>query len=178
MMSLRLDHLRAIAAMLAVLCGLAPWTLHAQERYLDIRPGGQFKPVTIAVAKFAGDDADGAKLSSILSNDFKRSVFLSPTDPSTFPEKDVNPEAPQIAAWLQSGAQFLVTGRTQKDGSGRIKTEFRLWDLATGQQAAGQQYTTDASNARRVAHIVGDAIFTRITGEKGFFDSRIVFVDE
>jgi TolB protein len=50
--------------------------------------------------------------------------------------------------------------------------------VATGQQAAGQQYVTDPNNARRVAHIVADAIFTRITGEKGFFDTRIVYIDE
>ena len=46
------------------------------------------------------------------------------------------------------------------------------------QQVAGQQYVTEAANSRRVAHLIADAIFTRITGEKGFFDSRVVFVDE
>ena len=80
-------------------------------------------------------------------------------------------------AWKATSAQFLVTGRVERGGEG-LKTDFRLWDLGTGQQIAGQQYTTEASNARRVAHIVSDAIFTRITGEKGFFDSRVVFVDE
>ena len=50
--------------------------------------------------------------------------------------------------------------------------------MATGAQVAGQQYTTDAANARRVGHLIADAVFTRVTGEKGFFDSRVVFVDE
>ena len=49
--------------------------------------------------------------------------------------------------------------------------QFRLWDIATGEQVAGQQYVTEARTARRVAHLIGDAVFTRITGEKGFFDS-------
>jgi TolB protein len=59
-----------------------------------------------------------------------------------------------------------------------LRTEFRLFDVASGAQIAGSQYVTDPYNARRVAHIISDAIFTRITGEKGFFDTRVVFVDE
>ncbi len=178
MMGLRLDHVRIIAAMAAALLAFLCLPAFAQERYLDIRPGNQFKPVTIAVTKFAGAEGDGAKITSIINNNFKRSVFLSPLDATSFPEQNINVEAPQFAAWQPTGAQFIVTGRTEKDGTGRIKTEFRLWDVSNGQQVAGQQYTTDASNSRRVAHIISDAIFTRITGEKGFFDSRIVFVDE
>jgi TolB protein len=169
---------RILAPLLAMLLLLATTPAFAEDRYLDIRPGGQFRPVTIAVTTFASDDADGAKISGIIANDFKHSVFLSPTDPASFPEKNVNPEAPQLAAWQATGAQFVVTGRNRRDGDGQLKTEFRLWDVSNGQQVAGQQYTTEASNSRRVGHIIADAIFTRITGEKGFFDSRVVFVDE
>ncbi|MGH6674653.1 MAG: Tol-Pal system beta propeller repeat protein TolB, partial [Xanthobacteraceae bacterium] len=61
---------------------------------------------------------------------------------------------------------------------GRLQTEFRLWDVSSGAQVAGEQYVTDPNNERRVAHIIADAIFTRITGEKGFFDTRIAFIDE
>ena len=75
-------------------------------------------------------------------------------------------------------AQFVVTGRSTRGPDGRLKTEFRLWDVTNGTQSAGQQDVTDPNNARRVAHIVSDAIFTKITGEKGFFDSRVAFVDE
>ena len=71
----------------------------------------------------------------------------------------------------------MLTGRSTP-GGGKLNTAFRLWDLSSGEQVAGQQYATDPSNARRVAHIVADAVFTRVTGEKGFLDSRVVFVDE
>ncbi len=114
---------------------------------------------------------------SIITNNFKRSVYLQPLDAASFAEPNADPDAPQLAAWKGTAAQFLVTGRVDRGGDG-LKTDFRLWDVGTGQQVAGQQYTTEASNGRRVAHIVSDAIFTRITGEKGFFDSRVVFVDE
>ena len=148
----------------------------AQSPYLDVRRGSNFQPIPIAVTNFAGDG--GAQITQIVTNNFRRSVFLSPLDPATFMEKTTNPEAPQMEQWKMVNAQFVVTGRAGRAPDGRMKTEFRLWDVTTGQQVAGQQYVTDPNNSRRVAHIVSDAIFTRITGEKGWFDSRVVFVDE
>lgn len=150
----------------------------AQDRYFDVRPGAEFKPVTIAVTQFGGDSGT-AQITSIITNNFSRSVFLAPIDPKTFVDHPVNPDVPlQMASWKAINAQFVVTGRTTHAGNGRLQTEFRLWDVTSGAQIAGQQYVTDPNNARRVAHIISDAIFTRITGEKGFFDTRIVFVDE
>jgi TolB protein len=61
---------------------------------------------------------------------------------------------------------------------GRLKAEFRLWDVATGQTLDGKQYFTQPDNWRRIAHIISDQIYERLTGEKGYFDSRVVFVDE
>lgn len=152
----------------------------SQEKYIDLTiRGGQFKPVSIALTPFVGEADGGAKVSQIIQGDFRRSVFLAPVDPKSFPEEIANPDQPpQMELWRAAATQFVVTGRAAKGPDGRIRTEFRLWDVATGQQAAGQQYVTDPNNARRVAHIVADAIFTRITGEKGLFDSRVVFIDE
>ncbi len=150
----------------------------AQDRYFDVRPGAAFKPVSIAVTQFAGDTA-GAQLTDIINNNFSRSVFLAPVDPQTFPNQVINPDQPpQMDTWRALNAQFVVTGSTGRSPDGRLQTDFRLWDVNSGAQVAGQQYVTDPNNARRVAHIISDAIFTRITGEKGFFDTRVVFVDE
>jgi TolB protein len=84
---------------------------------------------------------------------------------------------PRFPDWRQINAQALVTGRVTQ-GEGRLKAEFRLWDVFAGQQLHGQQYTTTADNWRRIAHIISDAIYERLTGDKGYFDSRVVFVDE
>jgi TolB protein len=154
-----------------------PHRAFAQSSYLDIRRGGNFTPIPIAVTNFVGEQ--GPALSGIITTNFARSVFLQPLEPRSFPQQITNPDqAPQMDAWRMINAQFVVTGRVARGPDGRLKTDFRLWDVSTGQQVTGQQYVTDPNNARRVAHIVSDAIFTRITGEKGFFDSRVVFVDE
>ena len=80
--------------------------------------------------------------------------------------------------WKTINAQALVTGRMTRQGDGRLKAEFRLWDVNTGQQLTGQQYFTSPEYWRRIAHIISDQIYERLTGEKGYFDSRVVFVDE
>lgn len=71
-----------------------------------------------------------------------------------------------------------VTGRATRQGDGRLKAEFRLWDVPQAQQLTGQQYFTSPESWRRIAHIISDQIYERLTGEKGYFDSRVVFVDE
>jgi TolB protein len=153
-------------------------TATAEERVLDIRRGN-FQPVPIAITAFQGEPSIAGQIGTIITNDFRRSVFLAPIDAKSFPEAISNPDAaPQADAWKTVNAQFVVTGRSAKGGDGRLKTEFRLWDVTNGQQVAGQQYSTDANNMRRVAHIIADAIFARVTGEKGAFDSRVAFVDE
>ncbi len=143
---------------------------------LDVRKGGNFQPVPIAVTRFVGDGPAADKVTSVAFNDFKRSVFLTPVGDI----QDVaNPDqAPPMDGFRTLNAQYVLTGRVADGGDGRLKTQFRLWDVASGAQVAGEQYVTDANNARRVAHIVADAVFTRATGEKGFFDTRVVFIDE
>lgn len=150
-----------------------------QERYLDVRRSGDFTPIAVAVTNFAGDPAASGQLASIITNNFKRSVFLTPIDPKTFVETITDPDRPpNMNAWRMINAQFVVTGRTGRASDGRMQAEFRLFDVNSGAQIAGSQYVTDPNNSRRVAHLISDAIFTRITGEKGFFDTRVVFVDE
>ncbi len=157
---------------------LLPGAALAQPRELEVR-GGSFRPVNIAITNFVGDAQQGPALASVVTNNFKRSVFLQPLEQKTFVENVTNPDQPpNMDSWRMINAQYVVTGRTGRGADGRLRTEFRLWDVTTGQQAAGQQFVTDPNNSRRVAHIVSDAIFSRITGEKGCFDTRVVFIDE
>jgi TolB protein len=72
----------------------------------------------------------------------------------------------------------VVTGRATRQSDGRLHAEFRLWDVGAGQQLTAAQYVTQPEYWRRIAHIISDQIYERMTGEKGYFDTRIVFVDE
>ncbi len=148
----------------------------ARAQDLNVRRGGNFQPIPIAVTRFAGDGDAGGKVSSVILNDFKRSVFLSPVGGI----QDVgSPDTPpNMDPFRNVNAQYVMTGRVARTDDGRLQTQFRLWDVATGAQVTGEQYVTDSNNLRRVAHIVADAVFSKATGEKGFFDTRIVFVDE
>src|SRR6202012_2280261 len=140
-------------------------------------------PRPIAIPDFiAGTPADGETargVSQIITNNLKRSGQFAPIDPAAFLEKITNADAvPRFADWRTINAQALVTGRVSRQPDGRLKAEFRLWDVVAGQQLDGKQYFTTPDNWRRIAHIISDAIYEKLTGEKGYFDSRVVFVDE
>jgi TolB protein len=166
----------AILAALVMLA-LAPLSAFA-ENDVFIRQGANFKPIIVAVTGFPGDEA-AIRLSGVVSNDFARSVFLQPVDPASFPENITDPDArPNFDAWKTVNAQYIVTGRVLHNDGAHVTAQFRLWDVVAGQQVAGEQYVTEIGNGRRIAHMIADAVFTRVTGEKGFFDSHVVFVDE
>jgi TolB protein len=144
---------------------------------IDLRRG-TFQPIPIAIADFGGDGDMGGRVSGIIVNNLRRSGYFTPLPRERHAERTPAFDGvPNFEAWKASGAQGLVVGRVMREG-GRLRSEFRLWDLASGQQLAGQQYFTDPNNMRRVAHIISDAVYTRITGVGGFFDTRVVFVDE
>jgi TolB protein len=144
---------------------------------------GNVAPMPIALPDFiagAPSETETARnITGIIVNNLKRSGLFAPIDPAAYTEKITNSDAvPRFADWRVINAQALVTGRITKQPDGRLKAEFRLWDVFAGQQLDGKQYFTTPDNWRRIAHIISDAIYTRLTGEKGYFDSRIVFIDE
>src|SRR6202521_5555268 len=182
-MSFRLSRRQMLSGMaaLGVLSGGGVRNAFGQKRL--IIPEGDFAPLPIAIPNFvAGTPSDaevGVGVSQVITNNLKRSGLFAPIDPAAFIEKITTIDTPpQFANWKTINAQALVTGRMTRQGDGRLKAEFRLWDVASGQQLTGQQYFTSPEYWRRIAHIISDQIYERLTGEKGYFDSRVVFVDE
>lgn len=144
---------------------------------IDIRQGN-IQPMPIAITSFSGI-AQGQDISNVIEADLKRSGLFLPIDRNTFLQKGLTSSAvPSFPNWTVLNAQALVTGTVTQEADGRLKAEFRLWDVFAGQQMTGQQFFTSAKNWRRVAHMISDAIYERLTGEQGYFDTRIVFVDE
>jgi TolB protein len=148
---------------------------------LDVTQGN-VQPVAIALPDFLGaglpDPGTARSITQIIASNLQRSGLFAPIDQAAYLEKISNFEGtPRFPDWRQINAQALVTGSlTQSEG--RLTAKFRLWDVFAAGQLHGQQYTTTPDNWRRIAHIISDAIYERITGDKGYFDTRVVFVDE
>ncbi|MBU2327511.1 MAG: Tol-Pal system protein TolB, partial [Alphaproteobacteria bacterium] len=140
---------------------------------------GNVQPLPIAITDFISADGIGAQISAVIEADLKRSGLFAPVSRAAFIEKVQNPDQPpRFEDWKVLKAEALVVGRIVREPDGRLRAEFRLWDTFAGQQMMGQQFFTDPKNWRRVAHMIADAIYERITGEKGYFDTRVVFVSE
>jgi TolB protein len=120
----------------------------------------------------------GENISTIIEKNFKGTGLFNPLKKEAFVQKpDIAHLKPRFEDWRLIKAQALVTGKLLiKDG--KLKVEFRLWDLAAAQEMTALAFTTTPSNWRRVAHIISDKIYERLTGEDGYFDTRIIYVAE
>ncbi|HYM04613.1 MAG TPA: Tol-Pal system beta propeller repeat protein TolB, partial [Stellaceae bacterium] len=118
-------------------------------------------------------------ITQVLSADLERSGLFAPLDPRSFVDKEAATRSPpRYGDWRVINAQALVTGSAEMQADGRLQVEFRLWDVLAEQQLTGFKYTTPQQNWRRIAHIIADAIYKRVTGEDGYFDTRVVYVSE
>ncbi len=170
----RRDILLSTAASLAA--ALVPRNAAAQVE-VEIRRG-QVRAIPIAIAEFSGGGFAG-EITQIITADLDRSGLFKPINPASFIERVASVDAsPQFQNWRVLNIQALVVGRVVDTGDGRLKGEYRLWDVYSGRQIAGEQFYIPANASRRLAHIIADAVYERLTGEKGYFDSRVVFVDE
>jgi len=168
--------MKTVALAFALLIGFTAQAFAALQ--VDVNQGN-VQPLPIAIPDFVGDAASGANIARVVRADLERSGLFKPLDPKSFIEqiKNVN-AAPTFANWRVINAQGLVTGQTTMQPDGRLRVDFRLWDVYGESQMLGLQYFTEPENWRRIAHLVSDAIYERITGEKGYFDTRIVFISE
>ena len=173
--------MRRLAIAVVALLALVFVTPAFAQLRVDVTQG-TVQPLPIAIPNFNGDPS-GAQIAGVVRADLERSGLFKPLDPKSFVDqiKDIN-VPPNFADWRVINAQALVTGQVTMQPDGRLRVDFRLWDVvgdASGQsQMLGLQYFTTPENWRRIAHLISDAIYQRITGEKGYFDTRIVFISE
>ncbi|MFQ5958151.1 MAG: Tol-Pal system beta propeller repeat protein TolB, partial [Alphaproteobacteria bacterium] len=153
----------------------------AAELRIDITRGN-VEPMPIAVTRFVGADTEfrlGEDIAQVVSDDLERSGLFRPIDPRAFIQK---PEAmkvrPRFGDWRQINAQALVNGTVEREIDGRIKVTFRLWDVFAEQQMTGFVFRAAHAKWRRIAHKISDEIYRRMTGEDGYFDTRIVYIAE
>ncbi|MBC7102001.1 MAG: Tol-Pal system protein TolB, partial [Parvibaculum sp.] len=171
---------RRAAGAVAVFCAVLLSFLPAHAVEIDINRG-TVDPLPIAITDFVGGEGQeakvGADISSVITNNLERSGLFRPLPKASFIERisDINVQ-PRFGDWRVINSQALVTGQTRLESDGRLRVEFRLWDVLGEQQMTGLQFFTTPDNWRRVAHLISDAIYKRLTGEEGYFDTRVVYV--
>ena len=170
-----------MAVVISFGAGLLLSSARAEVR-IDITRG-HLEPLPIAITNFFGKGTQnqevGTDIATVIAGNLERSGLFKPIDKGAFLQK---PEAlqvqPRYSDWRVINSQALVNGSVSLQPDGRLRVEFRLWDVFAEAQMTGLAYFTEPNNWRRVAHIISDAIYKRITGESGYFDTRVVYVAE
>ncbi len=152
---------------------------------------GNLNPLPVAVSPlFSDENTDqnlnsnyeivklGEKISKVVENNLKATGLFNPIPKKAFLQKpDVAHLKPRFEDWALIKSQALVTGQIKLENE-KLRVEFRLWDVLAGKEILALAFTTVPKNWRRVGHIISDKIYERLTGEKGYFDTRIIYVAE
>ncbi len=176
---MRLKFLLASAAAMVmaapmVAAAQAPQTSGPIEVEID---QGVLRPLQIAVVPFTG--LNGPQISEVVSSNLKRSGFFDPLNPGSFIETGLTlANAPNFPQWTAIGAQAVLYGGVTQRADGRVDVGFRLYDPYRQCQLVSYQFTATAEQWRRMAHKISDVVYQRLTGEQGYFDSRVLFVAE
>jgi TolB protein len=135
------------------------------------------QPLPIAIPSFGGAP-QGAQISDVVTADLQGSGLFKPLDPALFKQQPTIAEIPAFDAWKAISAQALLVGNVFSGSDGRLNVDFRLYDVYAGDQLIGLRLTANPDSWRAIAHEVADAVYEKLTGEKGYFDTRVVFVAE
>lgn len=168
--------------LLFALLMLAATPAKAQLR-VDVNKG-KIEPVPVAISPFYPERPEFAAFAKdipeVITNNLRGSGLFKPLSPGSFIQNpaSIQKDGPRFPEWRAINAQALVSGTVTQAPDGRTRVEFRLWDVFSQKQISGMAYMTTAQNWRRIAHIISDEVYKRITGEDGYFDSRIVYISE
>lgn len=170
-----------IATFVILLCGMA---MPAQAELRVEINRGTIEPMPIAITSFYseanGNGRIATEMPQVISQNLESSGLFKPVNPRAFVQstQSIQKDGVRFAEWRAVNSQALVTGVVTRASDGRTRVEFRLWDVFSQKQLTGMAYMTTDDNWRRIAHIISDEIYKRLTGEEGYFDSRIVYVSE
>ena len=152
------------------------------ELRIDVS-GAQTEPTPIALPEFYAVnttlDKTAARITKIVSQDLESSGLFRIINENAYLQRFTGiSDVPNFRDWQAINAQALVQGQLEETAVGELKVSFRVWDVYTEGQMIAKVLTASPSNERKLAHIIADTIYERLTGEKGYFDSKIVFVSE
>jgi len=140
---------------------------------LYIEPGSEDVKQDNKIIKNVGEE-----IAKVIEVNFKRSGLFNPLKKESFVQNpDIAHVKPRFEDWKLIKAQALVTGKVTVSED-KLRAEFRLWDVVAAKEMIALAFSTTPDNWRRVAHIISDKIYQRLTGEEGYFDTRIIYVSE
>ena len=156
---------------------------------------GNLDPLPISVSPFFSDKISeekiednlnianlGLEISKVIENNLSKTGLFNTLDRESFLQKpDIAHLKPRFEDWALIKSQVLVTGKVSSkiiNDKDYIKIEFKLWDVLGAKMVDGFSLTTVPTNWRRVGHKISDKIYERLTGESGYFDTRIIYVAE
>jgi TolB protein len=144
---------------------------------------GKVEPLPIAIANFTGLDAKsseiGRQISDVITNNLVRSGQFKAVESAAFIAPPTSPSVrPDFSDWTPLGIKALISGSARATNENQMEIEFRLWDVIAETDLVGLRLSVDSNSWRRVAHIISDEIFQRLSGDTGYFDTRIVYVAE
>lgn len=162
----------------ALLLVLLAMPANAQLR-VDVTRG-VVEPIPMAVPVFdsVGDNEMARRMTTVVVDDLQRSGLFKRLNPSGYFSDVSVDSAPSFSDWATIGADALIVGRVSPVDNNRLRVEFRLWDVLAGEQAAGLRFTSDRDNWRTMAHKISDAVYERLTGEEGYFNTRLAYIAE
>lgn len=168
---------RLLALLLLILPALA---LPAQAQLRITITDPNIEPLPIAIVPFTvetgGAEGLAADIAGVVEADLVGSGLFRAIAPDAFISRPAFGEAPAFEDWRAINAQGLVTGAVAVQGD-QLVVKFRLFDVFSGAELGeGLQFAGTVGGWRRMGHKVADAVYSRITGEGGYFDSRVVFV--
>ena len=152
---------------------------------------GNLSPLPVAVSPLSSDKKSlaevekilkikdiGSEISLVVENNLKQTGLFNPLAKDAFLQKpDIAHFKPRFEDWKLIKAQALITGKVEIINE-NLRVEFRLWDVLAAKEMLAIAFTTVPTNWRRVGHIITDKVYERLTGEKGYFDTRIIYVAE
>ena len=152
---------------------------------------GNLNPLPIAISPLSQNEKSkkisqnklkledlGQEISKIIENNLRQSGLFNPLNKDAFLQKpDIAHLKPRFEDWSLIKAQALITGKVLIEND-KLKVEFRLWDVLAAREMLALAFTTVPNSWRRVGHIITDKVYERLTGEKGYFDTRIIYVSE
>ncbi|MBU2118637.1 MAG: Tol-Pal system protein TolB [Alphaproteobacteria bacterium] len=174
-------RLKTLLTAFAAACVALPGAAMAQdpttgEPQIVVIDQAELRPFPIAVVGFTGQYGD--EVSNVIRGNLKRSGFFDPLNPAGFTERPGLGSRPTFPAWTSIGAQAVLYGGVTPRADGRVDVGFRLYDTYRECQLVSYQFTATAEQWRRIAHKISDVVYQRMTGESGFFDTRVIYVAE